>query len=83
MGLNIESLETPHAECLNHPNDVYIYFKGGFYVWNWKNDKALHVWFNDDLFTFNREEYHFPNAAVAAFNEWSGKHAQKLYQTEV
>lgn len=72
MGLNIESNETPHAENLNGPSDVYIYFQGGFYVWNWAGEE-LNLWWNGDMFTFSRKQYYSPKAAVAAFNEWSGK----------
>jgi hypothetical protein len=72
MSLNIESDKTPHAENLNYPSDVYIYFQGGFYVWSWTGED-LNVWYQGDMFTFSRRYHPTPKAACADFNEWSGK----------
>lgn len=69
MSLNVES-DKLVAECLNHPNDVWIIFEGGHFVWNIK-DASLNVWFNGQMFTFAKERsYRNGVEAVNDFNEW-------------
>lgn len=69
MSLNIEC-GSLHAECLNHPNDVYIYFDGGFFVWNCNVSEPCGIWFNGDMFMLAKWKFSNGNEAVAVLNEW-------------
>jgi hypothetical protein len=66
MSLHLES--TPHAENINSPDDVYIYFPSGFVTWNPKHNLQLNVWFNGDMFTFDNAKTAQEN--TLNFNEW-------------
>ena len=72
MSLNIES-GFLRAEALNHPNDLYIYFEGGFFVYSIRKDNPpCGIWFNGDMFLL--AEWKFKNGAAEAaviLNEWA------------
>lgn len=68
MSLNIEC-GFLRAECLNHVNDVYIYFDGGFIVWNC-NSEPFGVWFNGDMFMLAKWKFTDGKQAAVALNEW-------------
>ena len=72
MSLNIEC-GTFHSECLNHPNDVYIYFDGGFLVWNCNTSESLGIWFNGDMFMLAKRKYKTGNEACIAINQWASE----------
>ncbi len=69
MSLNIES-QNPRAENLNHVHDIYIYFVGAFYVWNWQFSEPLHVWYKGDQFAFRRTLENSAKELTEQFNEW-------------
>lgn len=50
-------------ECLNHPDEVYIYFSGGYMVWN-RFAEPLYIKSCGDQFLLNSL------ASVAALREW-------------
>jgi len=69
MSLNIES-GTLRAECLNAPNDVYIYFDSGFMVWNSNTSTPMGVWFKGEMFLLGEWKFFSGVEAAAALNEW-------------
>jgi hypothetical protein len=72
MSLNIECGSLT-AECLNAPSDVYLYFDGGFFVWNCDTSEPLSIWFNGDQFYLTRYKYTDAHDAVVALNDWVQK----------
>jgi len=70
MSLNIEGT-TVRAECINHPNDVYVYFDGGHFVWNILIGEPQGVWWNGDMFLFAKWKFVNGKEAAIAFNEWA------------
>lgn len=69
MSLKIEC-GSLYAEVLNHPQDVYIYFDGGFFVWNCKLSDSIGVWFNGDMLLLADYKFDNGNDAANAINEF-------------
>ena len=74
MSLNIEGTKLV-AECLNHPNDVYIYFDGGFFVWNWNVSAPMGIWRDGDMFFLAKWKFHDGHHATNALNTWANERA--------
>jgi hypothetical protein len=53
---------------VKNPNEVYIVFDKGHYIWDWLLDKSLVVWYGSYRFEFNDDE--LPAVMAAKFNEW-------------
>ena len=69
MSLNIEGNTPPHAECLNHEEDVFIHFDGGYFVWNIR-ESLQGIWWNGDMFLLASWKFSEGKEAATAFNEW-------------
>lgn len=66
MGLKIEGSKL-RVERLNHPNEFYIYFDGGYFTWNYQ-DQRLGIWMNGDLFMLDNQ---IPiNQLYQEFHSW-------------
>lgn len=65
------------AEHINHPDDIYIIFDGGMFIWNWKKNEDLNVCFNGDSFTLKRGI----TPEVSEFNKWANKLIQEQEET--
>lgn len=70
MSLNIEC-GSFHAECINHPSDLYIYFDGGFMVWNWNVSEPTGIWFNGDMFLLAKWKFKSAADACSQLNAWT------------
>lgn len=62
---------TIKAENLNHPDDIYLYFNGGFIVWNMKDRPiSVHSDTTGDVFVLQNDGQGARKLTVD-FNTWA------------
>lgn len=55
MSLTIEG--KLKVERINNPNDFYLYFNGGCFVWNYEKSQDMGLWLNGQMFSLYKEDY--------------------------
>jgi hypothetical protein len=58
------------VERNNHPDDIYLYFNGGYAVWSYKDGVEFFILFRGAFFTLNTERFLSAAIAQMALNEW-------------
>jgi hypothetical protein len=74
--MSLTVTERPHAECINFPSDIYIWFGKNLLIWSYCNSPPMGIWYNRQLFVLNRTEYKLEDI-VWKFNQWVENEASK------